>query len=390
MYSRILFFTLLIAIRVFIALGDVYRSHDSVERYIPLARQLLQGNGYADKFDMPLYPVFLAAVYLFGDDRLVVIVQLVIEILTVYLVYLSAGKLLSARGQYLATAFAAFFPMQAVFAARILTESNATFLTVAAFYFYTVKRPVYAGLAMALGVLTRPDLILVALFILPLFRRDVLRYALPVVILLGAWTGYQASNPFGGVSGQTSGNYVKWLGVWLDHPRYIDAYWWRAKEAPPLPEIVPDRERAEAAMNAVRETKSLDNIEFNDLAARAKNEAPFKVYIIVPLKRAFLMVTLLPTYVTGIGKIILFVFWFALLTGAAVGVFYFPNLFPVAVIAARLALPIYSPLGSEPRYFLEAVPFICLLAAPAVSAIYRKVSAQSRLHPKDASRQESN
>ena len=121
---------------------------------------------------LPGYPAFLAAIFaLFGMDnfRAVLLVQVVFDLATCFLIADSARRLFSDRAAKAALLLAAVCPFLANYAAAALTETLEIFFTALAFYLALValgiggftKRTMLAWLACGLSIggaiLLRPD-----------------------------------------------------------------------------------------------------------------------------------------------------------------------------------------------------------------------------------------
>lgn len=121
---------------------------------------------------LPGYPAFLAAIFaIFGADnfRAVLLVQVLFDLATCFLVAGMARRLFSERAAKAAFLLAAFCPFLANYAAAALTETLETFFTALALYFALrglaiggpASRPTLAwlgcGLSVGADILLRPD-----------------------------------------------------------------------------------------------------------------------------------------------------------------------------------------------------------------------------------------
>ncbi len=121
---------------------------------------------------LPGYPAFLSVIFrLFGDDnfRAVLLVQILFDLGTCFLIADLSGRLFSERAAKAAFALAAVCPFLANYAAAALTETLEIFFTTLAFYFlirWLVAgehpiRPLLAwigcGLSVGACILLRPD-----------------------------------------------------------------------------------------------------------------------------------------------------------------------------------------------------------------------------------------
>lgn len=409
--------------RLSLAMLPVRLAGDAAERYDPMARNLIAGRGFskateppyiAATSDPPGYPVFVAAIYALtgGSLRAVVILQIALELATLFLVYSICIRWgLSMRGRWAALLFGALCPFLPLFSAQIYTEVLATFLLTLTLYLLarsvadrSLKWWFAVGLTSGVGLLVRPDLLpaillasIVAVSVhrssesLVISRRLRLGRAVGRACITGAvclavlfpWTlrNYQLTNevrPFGDIAAQSREAYPRWLSTWLDDPQLLHLYWWNPieiKEFPPSKIPDDERERAEQAIRQAQAQLSLNgqpSQEFDALAAKARSERPVRTIILVPLRRALMTVLRVPSSVSdGLWKILVYLYWLALIGCLMVGAIRglrrrnFIVLIPLALIIGRLALPIASALGSEPRYLLEALPSCFILAAYA-------------------------
>lgn len=406
--------------------SDVVMTNDSLERYEPIANNLVAGRGFskaleppyvADGFEQPAYPYFVATIYWLtaGSRKAVVIVQVLLELATVFLVF-QIGRLLglSRRAQILAPALAALSPFLPLFSRNILTEVLATFFITLTCYLALLGMKkkslavwMSAAVAGGLSLLTRPDLI-VAVLLLPLavallgqgwnWQQKVYRialFALIVFAVLTPWTirnylTFQTFSPLGQAAKQTKQEYARWLNTWLDDPRYIETYWWHAIDknysaefnVPHLSEE--ESKRAAIALAMAKEQGHFDGQpaqEFAALVEQAQQQRPFQIYVAVPLQRTAKTLFFLPAYIKSRGlKAAAYLFWSALLLGAALGMFDALRkkkllvLTLCALLFGRLILPMVSALAVEPRYMLETLPALFILAASLLD--YKKVLHQ--------------
>ena len=151
---------------------------------------------------LPGYPAFLAAIFaIFGMDnfRAVLVMQVVFDLATCFLIADSARRLFSDRAAKAAFLFAAVCPFLANYAAAALTETLEIFFTALAFDFALAalgiggspRRPVLlwlgCGLSIGGAILLRPDggilLASVGIYILWLMLRNPQR---PLAVRFGA------------------------------------------------------------------------------------------------------------------------------------------------------------------------------------------------------------
>jgi 4-amino-4-deoxy-L-arabinose transferase-like glycosyltransferase len=148
--------------------------------YDALGWNLVNGHGFSASagppyeplvFRTPGYPAFLAGIYAIAghSPNAVRWTQIVLSVLTCFLLYALAARLMRPGAALLAAALYAISPAAAWFTSLLLTESNQAFLLVLAIYLVCVcasaKRwYLYVGLGVVLAVaaLSRPDYELLA------------------------------------------------------------------------------------------------------------------------------------------------------------------------------------------------------------------------------------
>jgi 4-amino-4-deoxy-L-arabinose transferase-like glycosyltransferase len=406
--------------------SDVALTNDSLERYEPIANNLVAGRGFsksleppyvADSFEQPAYPYFIAAIYWLtaGSRKTVVIAQVLLELATVMLVFQISILLgLSRRAQILALSLAALSPFLPLFSRNILTEMLATFFITLTYYLALLAMRkknlaiwLSAAVAGGLCLLTRPDLI-IAVSLLPLAiallgqewnwqqkAYRIILFALIVCAVLVPWTlrnylTFQTFSPLGQVAGQTKQEYARWLNTWLDDPRYLESYWWHALDKNYSADFNVSRlgeEERKKATNALAMAKEQGDFEgqpaqeFAALVEQSRQQRPFLIYFVVPLQRTAKTLFFLPAYVKNRWlKTAAYLFWSLLLLVAAFGMFNALRkkklliLTLCALLAGRLILPMVSALAVEPRYMLEALPALFILAGSLVD--YRSALIQ--------------
>lgn len=420
---------------IFLVLGSLIRvgvvsqgfrlEGDGALRYDPIARNLIAGNGFSralsppftpDSFDQPLYPLFLAGIYLLSGESTisVAIFQLIIEALTLLLL----GKTSSLMGLRSSTGrralgLALVSPFLLLFIPRILTEVLATFLVVLAIYLMLLAWKTgrlgwwaLAGAGAGLGILTRPDLIVVlalamlyfgflewrkqggqAIIVIPVCAFCCLLVLVPWMVR--NYRAFGELRPLGGVATQAQTDYADWLNTWLDDPKYLPAVWWNAMDRnTPIqfPEgLIPDHQE-DAAINALKQAREQSGFEggpgdaFARLTESAKEERPFYVRFMIPMRRVMKSWGRMPAYIENhYLKIVGYVFWVFLLGCSLVGaaVLLTTNREALGILCiwvlGRAVLPWISALAIEPRYQLEALPACFLLAAVGIGEVIAKV-----------------
>ncbi|MFN2530752.1 MAG: ArnT family glycosyltransferase [Pyrinomonadaceae bacterium] len=271
--------------RFFIARHYPNDTPDDARVYAQIARNILEQHVYSDSTQSPYdptyirtpgYPLLVALIYsVFGhsNNAAVRTVQALIDTVTCALVAVVAFYWQPDQGSRLTTALLAFAlaavnPFTTIYAATILTEIPAIFLTVAMCLAATLavkassrtRRLLFwfiTGLISGIGVLVRPDtgllvvviglVVLVANLVrLPrLWRRMVLEsaiYGISFLLVLVPWTirnwrVFHVFQPLAPVYATMPGEFVprgysQWLRTWLDDQRYVDAVWWQLDSAP--------------------------------------------------------------------------------------------------------------------------------------------------------------
>jgi uncharacterized membrane protein YqjE len=158
---------------------------------------------------MPGYPFFIGAFYLLTgqnwDSAFVLIawIQLVMDLLTGWLLYLIVFKLSVNRKTALIALFLYMtYPFVIVWTPVIYAETTGVFLTVATLYFFLTRESkrhlLYAGIIAGCGVLVRPQgMVLAAVMAIILImentgnRMQLLRsttgFLLPLLLIYGSW-----------------------------------------------------------------------------------------------------------------------------------------------------------------------------------------------------------
>ncbi len=298
----------------------------------------------------PGYPAFLVGVYaVFGQSRSdVLVIQAILDLLTCLLTALIAAKLaptsIKTRVATIALWMAVLCPFTANYTAAILTETLATFLTIAAllilvsiFTDSSMEIPLdtldhrsllsraawwlLAGFVAGLGTLVRPEtpllLIAAGLILIIRWRRraDWSKLALAglwmsvgLVLALTPWAARNART-LGRVEfiapryAESYGDFIPrgffaWTGTWM--VGFQDAYrvTWKLGNAPISVDALPgsafdsDAERARVASlfalynSSLKIPPALDR-EFALLARQRAAEHPLRSYIFIPLVRAW-------------------------------------------------------------------------------------------------------
>jgi hypothetical protein len=367
---------------------------DSYSRYWKIANEINHGHGFSrdgihqDSEEQPLYPVFIAVAYRFQRPRLVLVtMQATLGILTALLISRAAGLL--QMDSRIALLIAALDPFITSFARRLLTETLATFICALLLYMgiRAICKPALlndalVGALASTGILVRPDMALVAgLFCVSFvalrrsFRTAAIS-AVAAIVVLAPWTirRYEltgAVRPLSNVTDQTHSNYVRWLSTWADKPQYVYDYWWSIamghKQPYPATELsLSERQNAEDAYE--RMVNGAGDRAFAELAVQPK---PFvRSHIVVPITRVITTIGALPSLVSRrLSKAYATFFMMGIIVLSAIAVCRRMTtilLLPLAIVAGRLVLPAFSAVAMEPRYLLESLPGLFLLATAGI------------------------
>jgi 4-amino-4-deoxy-L-arabinose transferase-like glycosyltransferase len=301
---------------------------------------------------VPGYPAFLAAVHALGGqtNKSVMVVQALIDLATCLIAGLIAARIAPAalrrRAMIAAVWLAALCPFTANYTAVMLTEVLATFLTTLAVLILvcslgdpSIDQPLrsldqktllhrtgwwlLAGFVAGLGTLVRPETpIVLAAVAIVLSVRWWRRTDWPKLALAGLWMGVGlllALAPWAARNARTLGRadflapryaetegafiprgFYQWTQTWM--VQFREAYlatWKLGKEPIPI-DAVPgsafdseaERARVEALLSQynadVKFTPMLDR-EFADLARERTSRHPVRIYVFIPMTRAWVM-----------------------------------------------------------------------------------------------------
>jgi 4-amino-4-deoxy-L-arabinose transferase-like glycosyltransferase len=411
--------------------------------YGDIAKNWLQHGAFAMTEDglpvptcirLPGYPAFVALIWkVAGMEHYtaVMVVQMFFDVVTGYLVAALARLVLSERAALAAFLLYALNPFTANYVATPLAEVLAIFFT-ALTLLLAVKGLerlatyglrwwtwwIFCGLAIAAGILLRPDAgILLAgiggYLLIELFRRPGKRRAIAAGVVLAAvslaplipWTlrNWRVFHVFQPLAPRYANNpwefvpagFNRWLKTWLvDYVSVDDIYWHvpgdplEIRKLPPRAfDSVDERARTErlfSAYNATcdpfcRITPELD-AQFAGLAAQRIHDAPLRYYLWLPLARVADMclrprTEALPmdshwwrfrrdpkdSLIGVLLGVINLVYFVAALIGVARKRVAYAGLF-ILWIALRCAF-LATLENPEPRYTLECFPAVCVLAA---------------------------
>ncbi len=323
---------------------------DAGWRYLPTALNILNGNGFSldsvlpfrpSEACVPLYPLFIAAVYaVFGvEPAAIVAVQIIIDLLTCLLVAFAAFHLAPVRLKNLSafsslTIYGVFSWFTLLWSVKLLTETLTIFLTMltVALCISALKKEkkeergeirlwLAAGAAGGLAILTRPDSLLLAAAIIlfasirfsihPSRKRifSVLSFCLAAALTLAPWIvrNYSAFGKFQPLAsewafaegGYMPLNYLYWIKTWMTDETYFYVVFNQAFvpgttsfEPEKLPDDIFDsaeeRQRVTALMKKYNRTLYFTpeiNEEFRLIADERVKQSPIRFYAALPLKR---------------------------------------------------------------------------------------------------------
>ncbi len=402
---------------------------------------MIAGNVHATLIRLPGYPLLMAACFaLFGQEHYasVLYVQVALDLATCWLLAALARRLWGARAGFCALVLATLCPFTANFAAAALTETVGLFC--AALALYAMERWKTAlrdrckagqwagviGLALAFGVLLRPDRALVAVAIVPMMvwvawrssgdrKAGMMQVALVCAVILlplAVWTArnwrvFHVVQPLAPKSASDPGEFVsygfqRWYRTWgIDFKSTYDIYWnydgaRLAISDVPERAFDSDAQRAETATLFERYNKiALQRPEFDHdfrvLADQRIAAHPLQYYVLLPVARVVNMwlrprTDMLPlpldwwrfgdhrlesAVAAAFGALNL-----AYLGLAAAGLWLWKRegwagqqplaWSMVAFVVLRSAM-LLTLDNSEPRYTIDCYPVVILLAALAVS-----------------------
>ena len=307
--------------------------------YSEIARNLLNDHIYGlaratgifpTLIRLPGYPLFLAACFkLFGQDnyRAVMLVQLVLDIGTCYMVAETARRLVDRRAALTAFAFACLCPFTANYVGTPLTETTEIFFTTAAmlcavlaFENKSLKWWAICGAATAAAIQLRPDggLVLIALCLLLAWRllrnvgerRHLLASGVVLVVVALAplvpwtirnWKTFHVFQPLVNMSASDPDEFVprgwnRWVNTWiLDYSSTEDLTFnvsGTAIDVYALPNRAFDSEQEFLRVSqlfaeynkTLTMTPEIDR-QFGELAEQRIKSHPFRHYVQLPIGR---------------------------------------------------------------------------------------------------------
>lgn len=407
---------------------------DGYWRYDPLARNLLAGHGFsiqrtppyeADIFDVPGYPLFVAAVYAVSGASVhaLAVAQFLLEFLTLWLVFRAAQLAgLGKRGAWVAVGLGWLLPNLATWCretyADVLASFVVTVLLLLLIRTWTrpAKHPVgwgllvgaMAGLCALVRVDTYPIVAFAALALAGAPRLSfkprlgqTAAYFAGLILLLLPWTirdlklTGQPHPPGWQQYTQASDPYLRWCNTWVNDPDYVLPYMLHRGAADSVRTFPPDRfpdpvEKAEAeaayakwiAAGSDGEPKE----EFQRLAEKAERRLTVTDQLKMRVRRAVMVWLKLPSMGDlpggGIGKLAKYAIWGLLLFGSAAALVFgvirrqWWLVLPLGIIAGRMLIPFASALGTEIRYQYPALPALFLLAGYGLEQCCSAITAR--------------
>jgi len=423
--------------------------------YGDIAKNWLQHGAFAMTEDgalvptyirLPGYPAFIALIWkIVGPEHYnaVMVVQMFFDVGTCYVVAVLARLLLWDRAALIAFLLYALNPFAANYVATPLTETLAIFLSALALLFavkglqqlqnrngWGAHWWIFCGLAIAAGILLRPDAgILLAgiggYLLLLLFRRPYRRRIVAAGILLATvalaplvpwtlrnWRVFHVFEPLAPRYANNPGEFVpagfnRWIKTWLVDYVSVDDIFWHVPGDPLDIRKLPPRAFDSAEQRTVTEglfseynatcdpfcrmTPELD-AQFAALAAERIRHSPLRYYLWLPLARVAGMWLRPRTEALPLDShwwrfrwdlkdaligVLLGAINLAYVLAALIGILRRrvagAGLF-VLWIVLRCAL-LATLENPEPRYTLECFPVVCVFAA---ATLFRKASAETQ------------
>lgn len=323
-----------------------------------------------------LYPLLVSLTDgTIGDFRGLLLFQCFLGAATVVLTYLLAREICSRTTAIIAGLLLTFAPLTVHFTATVLGESLFTFVVITAVFLWRKRLFWAAGISFGMAALAKPIVFPFFVFLIflavlfPVLRKDWKQYlvmfafalltAAPWIVrntlLLQTFTltqssGYGTNLLYGGIENPP------WAGDILTDPL--------TRPVEGLNEIEQDRARMKTAINRITETP------FEWLRVRVKQYPKLFFhsgdYIIgkynAPVSQAlqernYLLVFIKFVFIFGGIAFYGLAIWGAICLGK--NLLLLPHIFVFPIFLALIHLPMWI----ETRYFLPAVPLVCILAA---------------------------
>jgi len=361
-----------------------------VREYKVLAENVLDGRGFSMKVENkypdihrpPGYPLFMAAIFsLFGRaDFPVQMMQILIDSLSVILIFLIAERIFGGLTALIAALIACLYPFSVIMSFMILPATIALFISIFAAYFYTKKKPkvidyIVSGLLLGIAALFRSQLIVIPFFVSLSFilSKGIKQGIKPLMyILISAflvvspwsirnWKHFHKFTPL------TIGlGWNMWVGIGEDFPE---------SGAPRNDAELAESERYEPfvsaspiEMDTARIKKSVNFIKTH----------PFQ-YVAVMIKRLFRLLVGFYVPVKPIFKFLILLTKFFLIFLGFLGMIFSLNrkeLLPLIIFPLGMALCLI-PMHVEGRYFLPSIfPFFIFAAEMVERGLNRFIGFQ--------------
>lgn len=149
--------------------SDALGYHSLASNLLERGRFSFEKDGPPDTLRTPLYPLFVASIYALAGQRpwVVLLVQIMLDTASCWLLYLVTARILNRRAALLAAGFYALEPFGILYSLTLMSETLFVFLCVAGMYFLAgavaaaplrrgARVAAAGGLAFGLAALTRP------------------------------------------------------------------------------------------------------------------------------------------------------------------------------------------------------------------------------------------
>jgi len=169
--------------------------------YKTIGKEIFSGNIITNNIYMPLYPILS---YLTGGGQIQILVDIVISVMSIWLIFLLSMHLFKDRlTALLSASIGAFYPHFLFYSVSGLTEVFYTFLLLLSFVLFYRKMIVWAIIILILAILVRPtfDLlnpIIVALFVILVHKLNWIKvgkylgiYLFSYIVIMSPWWAHQ-------------------------------------------------------------------------------------------------------------------------------------------------------------------------------------------------------
>ena len=171
------------------------------EAYKTIGKEIFSGNIITNNIYMPLYPILS---YLTGGGQIQILVDIVISVMSIWLIFLLSMHLFKDRlTALLSASIGAFYPHFLFYSVSGLTEVFYTFLLLLSFVLFYRKMIVWAIIILILALLVRPtfDLlnpIIVILFVILVHKLNWIKvskyigiYLFSYIVIMSPWWAHQ-------------------------------------------------------------------------------------------------------------------------------------------------------------------------------------------------------